>query len=169
MGSFVTERRAISATRDDIATYDRLFEATRERLVRICVGLVGADAADDVVQDTYLRARDRFSQLRDANLFDGWVTRIAINLCLNRHRSRRRLRALLPLIGRSEPRPADVGLRELIEQLPHRERAVVVLHYGYGYSLEEIARIGAITPVNARTIVHRARRRLASQLKDADR
>lgn len=49
----MTEPRPISATRDvDVSPYDHLFAAAREKLVRICVGFVGADAAEDVVSWT---------------------------------------------------------------------------------------------------------------------
>jgi RNA polymerase sigma-70 factor (ECF subfamily) len=169
----MTEPGPISAGRTDeaaAARFDAQFEVARDRLVRICAGLVGRDLADDVVQDTYLRARSRFAQLRDPDLFEAWLTRIALNLCVNRHRSDRRLRALLPLLRpRTTGAMRDLGLRELIEQLPPRERTLVVLHYGHGYSFEDIARLTGLTTVNARTIAFRARRRLADQLHEADR
>lgn len=163
----------ISASRADeglAAQFDARFEVARDRLVRICAGMVGRDLADDVVQDTYLRARSRYSQLRDPDLFEGWLTRIALNLCVNRHRSDRRLRNLLPFLRPRAVAPErDLGLRELIERLPPRDRTVVVLHYGHGYAFEDIARLTGLTAVNARTIVFRARRRLADQLREADR
>lgn len=168
----MTEPRPISASRDDpAAAYDARFEAVRDRLVRICTGLVGADAAEDVVHDAFLRGRDRFGQLREIDLFDGWITRLAVNLCMNRHRSARRLRDLLPRVATAAPRPAsrDIGLEELIEALPPRERTLIVLHYGHGYRIEEIARMSGLSAVNARTIIHRARRHLADQLREADR
>jgi RNA polymerase sigma-70 factor, ECF subfamily len=167
----VTEQAPISATHPDQATaFDTRFAVVRDKLVRICTGLVGADAAEDVVHDAYLRGRQRFGQLREIDLFDAWVTRLAINLCMNRHRSGRRLRDLLPRLGtRSEATPRDVGLRELVEQLPPRERTLVVLHYGHGYGFDEIARMTGLAAVNARTIAFRARQRLADQLREADR
>jgi len=167
----VTGPRPISATRDvEVSPYDHLFAAAREKLVRICVSFVGADAAEDVVHDTYLRGRDRFGQLRDVDLFDAWLTRMAINLCMNRHRSGRRLRELLPsMLARPKAAPRDLGLRDLVEQLPPRERTLVVLHYAYGYQFDEIARMTGISTVNARSIVFRARRRLADQVREADR
>lgn len=167
----VTEPRPISATRPDEAgtAYDARFEAARERLVRICAGFVGVDAAEDVVHDAYLRGRSRFGQLRDLDLFDAWLTRLAINLCVNRHRAGRRLRDLLPSLRPVAAAPRDVGLRELVEGLSARERTLVVLHYGHGYRFDEIARITGLTTVNARTIVFRARRRLAEQLREAER
>jgi DNA-directed RNA polymerase specialized sigma24 family protein len=44
----------------------------------------------------------------------------------------------------------------------------VVLHYGHGYRLEEIASLVGVTAVNARTILFRARRRLGQQLREAE-
>jgi RNA polymerase sigma-70 factor (ECF subfamily) len=168
----VTEPRPISATTtaDAVDEFDVRFAAARDRLVRICAGFVGADAAQDVVQDAYVRGRARFGQLRAIDLFDAWLTRLAINLCMNRRRDGRRLRDLLPVLGsRASAAPRDAGLRELVERLPSRERTLIVLHYGHGYQFDEIARMTGLSTVNARTIVFRARRRLAAQLGQADR
>jgi RNA polymerase sigma-70 factor, ECF subfamily len=151
-------------------TFDERFAAVSDRLLHICVGLVGADHAEDVVHDVYLRARARFGQLRDRELFDAWICRAAINLCYTRHRDRARWRdrlSALALRPRAVGEP-DLGLRELIERLPPRERTLVVLHYGHGYRLEEIAELLDLTPVNARTILYRARRRLGDQLREAE-
>jgi RNA polymerase sigma-70 factor, ECF subfamily len=167
MGEALTERPPTSAT--DLATFDRRFAELQPRLLRICAGLVGADQAQDVVHDTYLRSRSRYAQLRDAAHFDAWVARTATNLCFNRHRSGRRLQDRLPRLvaGRPASAPRDVGLRELIEALPPRERTVVVLHYGHGYKTDEIAARVGTSPSNARSILFRARRRLAVQLREA--
>lgn len=164
----VTEATPSSATTE--STFDERFAQVRERLLRICIGLVGADDAEDVVHDVYLRTRSRQGQLRDPELFDAWVARSAINLCFNRHRAGARVRERLPALLRARPAAPepDVGLRELIERLPSRQRTVVVLHYGHGYRLEEIAALVGTTPVNARTILFRARRRLGEQLKEAE-
>jgi RNA polymerase sigma-70 factor (ECF subfamily) len=169
VGDLVTERAPTAAA--DLASFDRQFAELRARLLRICTGLVGADRAEDVVQDTYIRSRARIAQLRDPRHFDAWVARTAINLCYNTHRSGRRLRDRLPRLAASRPDAAerDIGLRELIERLPLRERTVVVLHYGHGYQTDEIAAKVGTSPSNARTILFRARRRLAEQLRQAER
>ena len=168
-GDFVTELSPTSAA--DLATFDRQFAELRPRLLRICTGLVGADHAEDVIHDTYLRSRARIGQLRDAQRFDAWVARTAVNLCYNRHRSAGRLRDRLPRLvaGRPDAAERDIGLRELIERLPPRERTVVVLHYGHGYRTDEIAAKVGTSPSNARTILFRARRRLGEQLREANR
>jgi RNA polymerase sigma-70 factor (ECF subfamily) len=168
----VTEPRAISAARDDrlVEDYDVRFTAIRDKLVRVCAGLVGNDSAEDVVQEAYLRGRSRFAQLRDLDLFEAWMTRLAINLCVNGQRREGRFRDRLPFLGRKERvMPRDTGLRELIERLAPRERTLVVLHYSYGYQFDEIARMAGLTAGNVRSIVFRARRRLRDQLREPHR
>jgi RNA polymerase sigma factor (sigma-70 family) len=168
-GSIVTE--PTPALADATASFDDRYAALRPRLLAICTGLVGIEAAEDVVQDVYLRGRGRYGQLRDPVSFAPWLVRMAINLCYNRHRSRRRLLERLPLLARRQPSAVDrdLGLRELIEQLADRERTLIVLHYGYGYPIGEIARLLDLSPTNARSVLFRARTRLAEQLREAER
>lgn len=151
-------REAIDEPNDEF--HDR-FEAVRQRLTAICRTVVGEDDADDVVQETYLRARDRIGQLRNPAAFEAWLVRIALNEA--RSVARRRARYQLPL-GELDPAPRvrdrDVALLELVDDLPVRERMAVALYYGYGYGLAEVATLIGISHINARTVLFRARRRL---------
>jgi RNA polymerase sigma-70 factor (ECF subfamily) len=150
------------------ANFDARFAMARERLLRITASLVGATDAEDVVQDTYLLGRTRFDQLRDGAAFEPWITRIAVNVCFGRYRRLKRLRELLPtLLPRKAP-ASDIGLRELVEKLPPRERTVLVLHYGHGYRLEEIAAILDLTHTNVRTVIARTRKRLYTAWRRAE-
>lgn len=63
---------------------------------------------------------------------------------------------------------SDLGLRELIEALPLRSRAVLVLHHGYGYSLAEVGEILSLSHTNVRSIAARARHRLMDEAREAD-
>lgn len=153
----------------DVSLLDQRFPQLRPRLIAICHSLAG-DGAEDAVQETYLTARKRFGQLRDLGALDGWLTTIAVRHCIDRHRRSRLFRDRLPeLLHRvvATDRQRDVGFRELIEGLPVQQRAVIVLHYGHGYSLLEIAEILGLSHTNVRSIVHRARRRLYEQWKEA--
>ena len=92
-----------------------------------------------------------------------------IRIAYNHHRRRVGLLGRIARLGVPEPAQArDVGLRELIGLLPSRERTVLVLHYAYGYALAEIADMLGLSHVNVRTIIFRARRRLAAEW-EADR
>src|ERR1700693_3115945 len=108
-----TRSNEISA--EPAVDFDVRFADVHRRLIRICASLVGAEA-EDVVQDTYLAARDRFRNLRDRAAFEGWVIRIAVNRCMDRHRRGSHIESLTgrertPFAGQR-----DVGLRELIER-----------------------------------------------------
>ena len=164
----VVEASTVTDATDARADFDARFALVRERLLRITASLVGADEAEDVVQDAYVLGRRRFDQLRDASAFEPWLTRIAVNLCFGRHRRSKRLRELLPaLLPRRAP-ATDVGLRELVEALPPRDRTVLILHYGHGYRLEEIAALLDLTHTNVRTIIARTRKRLFAAWRRAE-
>lgn len=162
---------AAAASRSAVADFDARFDAARGRLLRIAVSLVGDTEAEDVVQDTYVAARRRLPQLRDPDALEAWLTAIAVNLAFSRHRRRRALRNLLPRLHRSQVvhGSRDLALRELVEALPPRERTVLVLHYGHGYRLEEIAGLLDLTHTNVRTIIARTRKRLFTAWRDPDR
>jgi RNA polymerase sigma-70 factor (ECF subfamily) len=157
------------ATVPTAAGLDARFEELRGKLTAVAGALVGRDAAEDVVHDAYLRARSSVAQLRDPQALDAWLTRIVIRTAYNHHRRRAGLLdRLLEIAARRPAPPSDIGLRELVERLPARERTVLVLHYAHGYGLAEIGALLGISHVNVRTIIFRARRHLAAAW-DADR
>jgi RNA polymerase sigma-70 factor (ECF subfamily) len=166
------EPRISPAVRHSSADLDEAFAAARPRLERIAISLVGPAHADDVVQDTYLMARARAGQLRDPLAVEAWLARICVHRSFRVNRRRRRLRELLDrLPGRERPAPRASGLelRELIDDLAPRERAVVILQHGYGYTLLEVAELLDISYANARKIASRARARLLHAWQEAER
>ena len=169
IGSLGVVNEATGIPRVDVAELDAAFEALRPCLTRLCGSLAGAADADDVVQDVYLVARQRIGQLTDPRALDGWLRRIAVNRCYDHRRRARRLADRLPFLVRSAPPARDMGLAELVERLPQRQRTIVVLHYAYGYGLHEIAELLGLTHVNVRTIIARARQRLLADWQEGDR
>ena len=75
---------------------------------------------------------------------------------------------MLPFPRVTPPPHGRLELHELVENLPPRERAVVVLQHGYGYSLDEVARLVGISHANARKISSRTRARLLRQWLEAE-
>lgn len=162
IGGVVSERTSVAAA-TEASGFDARFELLRPRLTAVAIGLVGRPNAEDVVQDAYLRARTRLGQLHDRGAIDAWLTRIVVRTAFNHRRRERGFLERLPLIGRrSAAASSDVGLRDLIERLPLRERTVLVLHYAHGYQLHEVGELLGISHANARQIAARARRRLAA-------
>ena len=152
----------------EASEFDARFATLRGRLLAICSPLVGGIKAEDVVQDAYLAGRSRYARLRDPDAFDAWMIRIAINRCMDRHRRGSRV---FPLSTTHEGRSAssgDLGLRELIERLPGRERTILVLHYGHGYRLQEIGQLLGLSHTNVRTIIARTRQSLLLAMRGAE-
>ncbi|HEX2765474.1 MAG TPA: RNA polymerase sigma factor [Candidatus Limnocylindria bacterium] len=163
-----TGSSAAEDQRQRLHVLDERFEELRPRLVGICRSVAG-DVAEDAVHDAYLYARRSIDQLRDLEALDAWLTTIALRQCITGHRRARRLRdRLADLLPRASSGMPDLGLRELVERLPMRARAVLVLHHGYGYSLAEVADILGLTHTNVRSIAARSRRRLLEQAREAD-
>jgi RNA polymerase sigma factor (sigma-70 family) len=158
-------------TRRTDVDLDSAFTSSRPRLVRIAASLVGADAAEDVVHDAYLMARERIGQLRDPGAIEAWLARICVHRAFRLRRRGKRLHELLdalPFPRVTPPPHGSLELHELVERLAPRERAVVVLQHGYGYSLEEVARLVGVSHANARKISSRTRARLLREWLEAD-
>ena len=65
--------------------------ANQRRVFQIAYSVLGNSAdAEEVAQDTFLRAYQNFQSLRDAEKFSSWVNRISFRLALNRQRGAQR-------------------------------------------------------------------------------
>jgi RNA polymerase sigma-70 factor, ECF subfamily len=150
------------------------FNAVRPRLFGIAYRVLGSPSeADDVVQDAWIRwqGADR-STVRDAAGFLATTTtRLAINVGQSA-RVRRETsidsRPVEPVDAgagpalRAEQREAlQLAVRTLLEKLAPTERAVYILREAFDYPYRQIAEVLALSEVNARQLVTRARRRLS--------
>jgi len=148
------------------------FEADRSRLQAVAYRLLGsASEADDAVQETWLRLSR--SDAREIDNLSGWLTTVVARVCLDMLRSRRSRREE-PLAADEEsiPDAADpeseamlaesVGLAMLavLERLAPAERVAFVLHDVFDVSFDEIASIVGRSPVAARQLASRGRRRV---------
>ena len=148
------------------------FEADRTRLQAVAYRLLGsASEADDAVQEAWLRlSRSDTSEVENLS---GWLTTVVARVCLDMLRSRRsRREEPLALDGEFIPDAADpereamlaesVGLAMLavLQRLAPAERVAFVLHDVFGVSFDEIAGIVGRSPVAARQLASRGRRRV---------
>ncbi len=117
------------------------FEALVERYQKMLYAfayrqLQDADAADEVVQATFVRAYSELARFRGDASFKTWLHQIALNQCRAQYRSRRRRHsvplddvpeAALPHTEDTGPSDSHAGLERLIAQLPPRQRTVLTL------------------------------------------
>jgi RNA polymerase sigma factor (sigma-70 family) len=132
--------------------------------------LVGADEAEDVVQEALLRAFLGLSRLREPGRFESWLCGVAINVAKMRLRARasqaRAIAAAAPTLGAAvgEDREVLDVVREALEILPAGQRDVVLMHYIDDLSCEEIAGLLGTSPGAVRVRLHRARTQLRHEL-----
>ncbi|HEV8162864.1 MAG TPA: sigma-70 family RNA polymerase sigma factor [Actinomycetota bacterium] len=153
------------------AEFESFYAASFGRLVGQ-LALVTGDLheAEDLAQEAFARASTRWARLRDYDVPEAWVRRVALRLAANTARQGRRRAAALLRVGPAPATPAasadaiavDIALRAL----PIRYRQVVVLHYLLGLRVEEVARELAIPAGTVKARLFRARRALASKLAE---
>jgi RNA polymerase sigma factor (sigma-70 family) len=162
-------RELILASRlGDTRAFAELVGGERERLRVLAARMLGDGAeAEDVAQETLLRAYMGLSNLREPERFGAWLAGIALNLARMSLRRRATYERVLARVSATPE--ADVFeerdlVRDAVELLPPRERDVVVLHYLEDLPCEEIAGLLDTTPGTVRVRLHRARTRLRAEL-----
>lgn len=160
------------------------FVAHQPRLKAIAYRMLGSSAdAEDVVQEAYLRWRDRAD--RDVESSPSYLATIVVRLCIDQLRSARVRREAYvgpwlpePVLV-EEATPADAAVLSdslslaflvLLEELAPVERAAFLLHDVFAYSYEELAPMLDRQPAACRQLVSRARQRVAKRRRrfDAD-
>jgi RNA polymerase sigma-70 factor, ECF subfamily len=128
--------------------------------------------AEEVVQEAFARASVRWARLRDYDVPEAWVRRVAMNLAADRaRRLRRQARAILRIGPPPEVPSASVealALAEALRGLPVRQRQVIVLHYLVDLPVEEVARTMAMPEGTVKSLLARGRRALAAKLAEPE-
>jgi len=153
------------------ADLDLVFRECQRDLLRTVVPLTGGDraAAEDVVAEAFARAQREWHRVGGYDRPDLWLRRVALNLAITDHRTRRRRRG-----RRLDPRSeamlddASVEVLEVVRALPTRQAQVVVLVYFAGESVAGAARVLGIAEPTARTHHARALAALATTLSDEE-
>jgi RNA polymerase sigma-70 factor (ECF subfamily) len=130
-----------------------------------------ADRADDLVQETLLRAITKIELFRPGSNMNAWLFTILRNLFLSECRKRRRevedpdgtYVASLVSQPAQESRMAIVELSAALESLPPRSREALIFVGGWGFRQCEVATVCGTTVGTIKSRVHRARKQLAQK------
>ncbi|MGO8860909.1 MAG: sigma-70 family RNA polymerase sigma factor [Acidimicrobiales bacterium] len=170
-------RLALAARGGDRDALDRLVEGTYDQVWRLSARLVGEQCADDLAQDTFVRAVGALPNFRGQSSARTWLLSIAHNTCMDelrtRSRQRRRDSSLAACITTQSHVTADteqeVGVTDVLDRLSPERREAFVLTQLLGLSYQEAAEVCACPTGTIRSRVARARADLINALDQVGR
>jgi RNA polymerase sigma factor (sigma-70 family) len=153
-----------------------LVERYKDAVQNLAYRMLGnATEAEDITQETFVRAYTQLATYKPIHKFSTWLLSIASHLAIDQLRRRRFL--ALPLedvpflewivdVGISPEQSAlqreqQDEIQSYLERLPGKYRAVIILRYWYDFSYDEIATALKLTPPLVKARLHRARELLA--------
>jgi RNA polymerase sigma-70 factor, ECF subfamily len=156
-------------------------EVHRDRIERYIRSMIrDSSEAEDLTQETFLRAHARRESLRDPGAALGWLYRIATRVTLDRFRQKARNApreyggdmdvidladtrgpTLLQVLEQKEMSACVQGY---VNKLADAYRAVILLHDLYGLTAQEIAETLHLSVATVKIRLHRARRKLQAEL-----
>ena len=166
---------AMRAANADVAAFEQLYRRHHRRVHGVIVRLVGQASAraEDLTQETCLRAWQALPGFRHESAVSTWLHRLAVNTALMELRSRRSR----PLQDEDEDTfdqlstPDTAGnavlgrdLERAVATLPPRARAVLVLHDVEGWKHAEIATELGMAVGSSKAQLHRARNLLRMRI-----
>jgi len=156
-------RRVLSG---EVEAYRVLVERYRQEFGRYAVATVGdRDAAQDAMQEAFIRAFDALATCREPDRFGAWFFRILTNQCRNTV-SRRRSSVALEDVNPPGTDRADAALEReeladalvaALERLTPEQREAFVMRHVDGRSYEEMSRLVGVGVDALKMRVHRAR------------
>lgn len=129
------------------------------------------DRAEDLVQETFLRAMTHFEDLRPLSReqCQAWLYRTARNLYIDQtRRSSREVQQSAELLEQShyEEDLTRSAVAQLVGRLPESERVIFILRHFEGYNARELGEMFSLPPATVRSRLASARRRLRKWMED---
>jgi len=164
------------ARRGDEHAFELLMRRHSEAIRRLIAHyLRNRSVVDDLAQETFVKAYFSLSQYRGDAPFPFWLKQIAVRLCLDEMRRRKSQPddesgppESYPAVDESAENrmAARLLLNRMIERISPVDRMILLLLYGDGYSVSEIAQMTGLSRANVKIRAFRIRRRLRAQLGD---
>ena len=151
--------------------FRELYRRHSGALYRVAWRLLGGvrQDAEDVVQETWIRAVEGLPRFRWGSSLRTWL----VGITINRSRELMRARSRSPagdevqdtVAEQARPSPDRIDLELAIARLPSGSREVLILHEIEGYTHEEIGRLLGIDEGTSKSQLHHARRALRGWLE----
>jgi len=158
------------ARRGEMAAYAAIYERFGGACYNLALRVLGEPAAaEDIVQDVFLKMFATLRGYRGDAPFGAWLKRMTANATIDVVRARQRFRGddveslfdAMPVAASEAEDRADAW--SLLMRLPERARAVVILHEVEGYTHRELSELFGQSESWSKSILARALKRLGGQ------
>jgi RNA polymerase sigma-70 factor (ECF subfamily) len=150
--SAATVREAVAACqRGEREAFDQLVILYQRKIYRLCFRYVNNhEDANDLTQETFLKAWRGIGRFRGRSAFSTWLYRIAVNACLNFRAAKRPPTQELPetladpsmgAAQRVEKDSEGWRVRQAVSRLPEKQRATLILKIYHELTHQEVAQI----------------------------
>jgi RNA polymerase sigma factor (sigma-70 family) len=146
-----------------IPPFETFYQEHKSEVLGFLRRRLGSDRAEDAFQETFLKALRAYPRLEHGDHLRAWVLTIASRIVLDDVRRRKPHGELPELMTEETWRPAFEELAPLTDRLPPKERAAVVLRYGYDLGYDEIGVALGSTEAAARQAASAGVRRLRKE------
>lgn len=161
-----------AAARGDVASFGSLVRSYQEPVLRFLVRLVGDEAlAEDLAQETFLRAHRGLRGFRHRSRFSTWLFAIARNVATDHHRRTARQDRAFRMVGAAAPvdgPDAEVEVQIGLDALSPKLREALVTIEVLGLRYREAAVVLGVSEGTVKSRVFHARRELARWMRADD-
>ena len=144
----------------DSEAFVELMESQKSTLYKVARSYLHNDAdAADAIGETVLACFEKLHTLRQPQYFRTWLVSVLIRKCQDLLRVRKRsvpLEEVTPA-GREEPGHSHAEFLALLDGLDEKYRTVLLLYYGEGFSVKEVAQAMDLGVETVKTRLKRAR------------
>jgi len=154
---------------------EEIYKRYSSQLFSVCLRYVNSyEDAQDIFQDGFILIFNKIDQFRFEGSFEGWLRRVMVNVCIERHRGKNHLYVINEDITAEESaddpevEEEDYSYDELLEfirLLPDRYQQVFNLYAIEGYSHQQIADMLQISVGTSKSNLSRAREKLKELIK----
>lgn len=138
--------------------------------------LQNKEEAEEVAQDTFLKAFQAIANFKGDSKFSTWLYRITYNTCLDKLKklkkektttyiedfSEHQVKAIESIIDTLAETERNKAIQDCLDTLPAEDSFLITLYYFDGKSVEEIAKVMQITTDNVKIKLYRTRKKLAA-------
>lgn len=157
----------LSVQDGDLQAFEDLVKQTEKLVRKLAYPIVGRDAVEDALQETYLSVFRHLDQLQQPLAFVGWLSRMALHVCYDLSKRAKPTESLPPNISGPDTTDSVAGAVTLVQalnRLTKAERDLLILRELIGLDYEELGYTLRIPIGTVKSRLNKARKHLKERL-----